>query len=636
MNRVFQLGERITVLPMIHGSGDCAIEVRRRILARRFECLAVPLPASFQHDVERAIDWLPAPTVVIQRSERRWGEPANADFGAVFAADADEHDPQPQVDELSEVSYVPIDPCQPVIAALRIAREERMRRAFIDLETDRFEPYSLSLPDPYALKRTSLERFAAAVLPTLPPLPVGQPRLRVAHMAKRLRELEQRYESVLFVCSIGDWPWIVDAYLDERPSETEATEVQATESFAVEPSSLLFLLGELPFITGLYERARAELDDDEHLSIDGIKELFITARDAYRQELRDRARQITPLLLSQILKYARNLTLMERRLTPDLFTLVTAAKQVAGDAFAVHVAETARQYPEGLTPPLDRLKMGVDKGQLRDGEVVRMVSRLPGPPLQWRSLTLQPRPREIDRQRWQMRWNPFSQCSWPPEDQQIENFRAHVFDRARQAMGADLVKTEKFTTSIKDGIDIRDTVRHWYDGEIYVKILPPNRGRLDCAVMLFDAPADPRRYPWRTTWFAEHADESTLAFFATNFREEMVGPGICQATYGGALLLYPPVAIPDIWHDPRLDFCETLEERLLGAACLHSRCAHIALLSPLAPGPGWRRLAKRFKKTFVHLPLSHFSDSTIQQLRRVHVLNGTQVRSYAADFIRRP
>lgn len=630
MDRVFQLGERITILPIIHGSGDCALEVRRRILARRFDCLAVPLPPSFQHDVEQAIDWLPTPTVVTQRAERRWDTPAS------ITSESSESELDADADSLAELSYVPIDPCQPVIAALRIAREERMRREFIDLETERFEAYSLTLPDPYALKRTSLERFAAAVLPTLPPVPAGQPRLRLAHMARRLRDLERRHDSVLMVCSLADWPWLVDAYLDNREEQAEAADPSSTEWFNLEPSSLLFLLGELPFITGLYERARAELDDDEHLSIDGIKELFITARDAYRKELRDRARKITPLVLSQILKYARNLTLMDRRLTPDLYTLVSAAKQVVGDAFAVQVAETAREYPATTAPPQPRIRMGIGQGRLADGELVNMVSRLPGPPLVWRSLSLQPRPQEIDKKRWQMRWNPFSQCSWPPEDQQIENFRAHLFDRAKQTMGADLVKTEKFTTSIKDGIDIRDTVRHWYDGEIYVKILPPNRGRLDCAVMLFDAPADPRRYAWRTTWFAEHADESTLAFFATNFREEIVGPGICQATYGGVLFLYPPIAIPDIWHDPRLDFCETLEERLLGAACLHSRCPQIVLLSPLVPGAGWRRLAKRFKKTFVHLPLSHFSESTIQQLRRVHVLNGTEVRSYAANFIRRP
>ena len=49
--------------------------------------------------------------------------------------------------------------------------------------------------------------------------------------------------------------------------------------------------------------------------------------------------------------------------------------------------------------------------------------------------------------------------------------------------------------------------------------------------MLFDSPADPRDYPWRTTWFAEHANESTLAFFASDFRDEPVGPGICLGTY---------------------------------------------------------------------------------------------------------
>ena len=167
-----------------------------------------------------------------------------------------------------------------------------------------------------------------------------------------------------------------------------------------------------------------------------------------------------------------------------------------------------------------------------------------------------------------MQWNPYSQCSWPPEDKLIEDFRAHVFDRARAVIGADLARTEPFTTSVMDGIDIRDTLRHWYEEKIYVKVLPPSRGKLDCVVMLFDAPADPRDYPWRTTWYAEHDEESTLAFFATDFHKEMVGPGIAMATYGGAMFLFPPVHIPDIFRDKRLDFTETLEERLLAAACL--------------------------------------------------------------------
>ncbi len=618
-----RISEKTAVLPVIHGSGDFAVQVRRVMLDERFDCLAVPLPPSFQASVEEAIGWLPSPTLILQHPP------------LLFRTDWTPESDDEEDDEEQAWSYVPIDPCQPVIAALRIALGEHIAREFIDLETTWFESYSGVLPDPYALKKVTLEHFSAAMLPALPRVAEGQPQARVARMAARLRQLEQRYDSILCICSVLDWPWIREAY-QQRPADPEDEPVGECEILQPAPKTLLFMLGELPFITGLYEQARAELGDDENLSIDGVKELLLAARTAYRSELGSRARRITPHLLSLTLKYIRNLSLIERRFTPDLYNIVMGAKQVCGDAFALHVAETARDYPRARDLGLDTIQLGIQRGRLPAGDVVPLVSRLPGPPLVWRNCQLRPRPEKRDQHRWRMQWDPFSQCSYPPEDELIENFRAHLFDRARAVIGADLARTEKFTTSIKDGIDIRDTLRHWYSGEIYVKVLPPTRGNLDCAVMLFDSPVDPRDYPWRTTWYAEHAEESTLAFYATDFRRELIGPGIGLATYGGALFLYPPVGIPDIWTDRRLDFAETLEERLLAAACLHSRSRQVVLLSALAPGAGWRRLAKRFGKTWVHLPLSQFSDATVQQLRMVHVLNGRHVRSYAAQFIRRP
>jgi hypothetical protein len=625
-DEVLRITPRITALPVIHGSGDCAVEVRRRMLAQRFDCLAVPLPPSFQSPVEQAITLLPYPTLVVQQPAENYAAPWQPE---------EELDEDQDDEELPDCSYVPVDPCQPVIAALRVAMGEHIPRAFLDLETAHFQTYSQVLPDPYALKRVSLPRFAAAVLPSIAALPEGQPPQRIARMACRLRALEKQYRSILLVCSILDWPWLRDACREGREDVDDET-IGDTRLYRPEPEKLLFMLGELPFITGLYEQARSQLDDDENLSIDGVKELLIAARQKYRVDLKSRARKITPHLLSLMLKYIRNLSLIERRFTPDLYTLVIAAKQVAGDQFALHVAETARDYPFPAPSGLDAISLGIERGRLPDGEVVDLTSRLPGPPIAWRSCQLRPRPERQQQQRWEMQWNPYSQCSYPPEDERIENFRAHLFDRARTVMGADLARTEKFTTSIQDGIDIRDTLRHWYEGDIYVKVLPPSQGGMDCAVMLFDSPADPRDYPWRSTWYAEHAEESTLAFFASDYRQEMLGPGIAVATYGGALFLFPPLVIPDIWRDQRLDFAETLEERLLAAACLHSRHRQIVLLSSLPPGAGWRRMARRFGKHFVHLPLSHFSDSTVQQLRIVHVLNGKQVRSYADKFIRRP
>jgi hypothetical protein len=619
---LLKFSDRITCVPVIHGSGDFAVEVRRLMLSEKFDCLAVPLPPSFKHDVEKAIATLPVVTLVAQAEPVTYG------------------------DEESEaaVNYVPIDPCQPVIAAIRVALGERMRREYIDLEVEHFQAYSGGFPDPYALKKLPLEKFAAAILPAVGRLPVGQPRGRVARMARRLVELEGRYKSTLFVCSMLDWPWVRGAYneikkenIERRTEEIEDAEVESTSIYQPNEKQLLFCLGELPFITGLYEQARAELDDDENLSIDGVKDLLITARDRYKDDLKRQARPLTPQLFSLLLKYVRNLSLVERRLTPDLYTLVIGSQQFAGDQFALHVAETARSYPYNGKTEYEGVSLGIDQIRLPDGTIARATNRLAGPTMVWRSLELKKRPDRVQQKLWQMRWNPFRQCSWPPEDVAIERFRTHTFAKAMQIIGQDLAKVEKFTTSVQDGIDIRETLRNWHTGDIYVKNFPPNRGSVDAVVMLFDSPADPRDYPYRITWRHEHDEESTLAFYATDWRKNVIGPGIAQATYGGCMLIFPPIewGIEDIWHDKFFDKADTMEERLLMAACWYSREKHVALLSAGPPGAAWRKIAKTFGKKLVHMPLSHFSTSTLQQLRIVHVLNGHEVRSYAAEFIRK-
>ena len=206
-------------------------------------------------------------------------------------------------DDGSPVSYVPVDPCQGVIAALRFAMEERLPRKFIDLETDRYEPYTTTLPDPYALKQLSVEKFAAAVAPFLEAADFDQWKARIDHMAWQLRELSIDHQRVLFVTNIVDWPWIREAFNDRELQKPADESVRDPEHYGVEPDTLYFLMREIPFIANLYEDARRELDDDEHLSIDGVKELLITSRDNYFAEYKNRARKITPSLMSRCLLY---------------------------------------------------------------------------------------------------------------------------------------------------------------------------------------------------------------------------------------------------------------------------------------------------------------------------------------------
>jgi hypothetical protein len=329
---------------------------------------------------------------------------------------------------------------------------------------------------------------------------------------------------------------------------------------------------------------------------------------------------------------------MDRRLTPDLYGLIVAAKQTAGDDFALALAETAREYPipasDAGDDPTPLLRMGIDQADVPNWGTSAMVNRLPGQAFSWRSCELHPRPPEQDRRRWRQYWNPYTVCSWPPEDDRIESFQCHVRDQAKAILGADLARSEKFTTSVMDGLDMRETLRHWHTGDIYVKVLPPSRGAIEIVVFLFDVPADPKRYTNRSTWYAEHAEESTLAFIATDPMQNLVGPGIAQAEYGGAFFLFPPRPIADIWTDPRLDFTDTLEERLLAGALINSRERYLAVVSAKPPPAAWRRLARRFGRKIIHLPLKRFSGQLIERLRQFHVLNGKWVRSYAAEFIR--
>jgi len=226
LETVFQLSPRVRVLPIRHGSGDMAQEVREALLAHRIDCLAVPLPPSVEDTVEQAIDQLPLISLVVL--------------------------PEPNREDTIIHSFIPIDPCQAVIMGIRVAIGEHITRAYVDCEVTIFEPSSYFTPDPYALKKVSLAAYASAILPFLhAPQPDSQRWRRITWMAFRLHELELDYESILCLCSIEDWPWLRMAYQDRAPYQTpEALEARPA-LFSVAPDSLYFILGELPYLTSV-------------------------------------------------------------------------------------------------------------------------------------------------------------------------------------------------------------------------------------------------------------------------------------------------------------------------------------------------------------------------------------------------
>ena len=238
---VFSVGSWLTLIPVVHGSAAYAIALRQELLSRPFDALAVPLPESFEQEVLRGVDRLPALSAVVRLSAPEEDSESMARRG----------------------TYVPIDPCQGVIAAIRLALGERKAIEWIDSEGDEIQNHAPVFADCYAIRHTTLERFCSAMIPAIPPLSSGlgsgQLVQRIDAMASRLIAMRTKYRWITALCPLEAWPWLREAICkkletpadrsQELPEQTEES-FYAPELYGVDPRSYLFLLGELHLSLG--------------------------------------------------------------------------------------------------------------------------------------------------------------------------------------------------------------------------------------------------------------------------------------------------------------------------------------------------------------------------------------------------
>lgn len=648
----------VEALPLIHGRLPFALAVRERMLAQRHGALAVELPRSLREAVLKGIRRLPAVHAVVYR------EPAAGE-----AVPTEEGQP-------SRAWYVPIDPCDAIIEALRIADRERIPMHFVDAEVEQFSGQMLRVPDSHALLTLGVSAFYQAVLGPLRALHPATPEddVRERHMAARLHDLSRSVgenRNILFLCGMAHWERIL-GILNRRAGQLHdapGPPVDEVMLVQVDSSFVYHMLGETPHATNAFERHRSGFEIDRHDQVLAVKELLLEAREHYEKNHQDSLERATPAALRTVLNYTRKLTVSAGRLTPDLYSLVVAAKGVVGNDFALSVLEVARAYPPNSgsdapdTPPegavasesVEEFEQESEDSWSPDGdpdswkdaqprrtgsppqvnqEVEQLISRTPGAYREIKRVKLEERPPPADQERWRTAWDPYHQCSWPPEDVVIENLRTYVSSRCLSMAGLDRVNTEEFSASLKDGLALRETLRDLPRRKLHVRIEPRIPGRVGAVVIIFEEDDAGTRYPWRATWMAEHDQESTLAFYATNFMDDIVGPGIGRAWYGGCMFVYPPVLIPDVWDDLRFEKARRPSERLLLAALTYSNERFIAHVSARPPSDEIRATAETLGRHIVHLPLTTFSARTLEKVRRVHVLNGQSVRSFAQRYIR--
>jgi hypothetical protein len=233
---------------------------------------------------------------------------------------------------------------------------------------------------------------------------------------------------------------------------------------------------------------------------------------------------------------------------------------------------------------------------------------------------------------WAEQLNGNSICSYPPEDIVIEDFGRFLKKKAHSILTEERTRVEPFENSLLDGVDLRETLRHWHQKKIFVKRMERTHGNVGSVIVVFDEDRD-NRYRYLTTWLGEHSNESDMAFYSTHPFEHMVGPGIGRAEYGGFLMSTPPLRMRDVWNDPDYDFAETKAERLLMAGLDYSMERYVAYVAPRPPRSIFRSIAIQLRRQILYVPIGQLSPQRIKKLRVVHVLDGYDKRQFAKDYI---
>jgi hypothetical protein len=318
-------------------------------------------------------------------------------------------------------------------------------------------------------------------------------------------------------------------------------------------------------------------------------------------------------------------------LAPGVYEWVVAARGVADDNLAWEAFAAARAYPwqidtaEIETARVDGDMLDLGTRQVRFHRRFFRVKR--------RLIPVRTRPTTDDPAEWIEGFDATGICSYPPEDLVIEDYGRYLQHRAVSILSAENQRSEPFTTSMLDGLDLRETLLHWHEGRVWVRELGRAPGQAGSVVAVFDEDRAGTAYPYLLTWLGEHDQESDMALYATDPTQQIVGPSIMRATYGGFLLTSPPGRLYDVWRDPDYRGARSKADVLIMAAVDYSRDKLVVHLGPSPPSEVMRAYAARQAKRLVHIPLGSVSPVTVRRIRVVHILAGRDTRKIAAEYV---
>ena len=624
----------VELFGVVPNRAEFALEVRRQILERKPSIVAVELPMTLEAVYLRSVERLPELSVILYEEPRK-----------------------------DHAVYIPVEVTDALIEAVRTALEIGARVEFIDPDlSDRLREEDY-YPDTYALQRVGVEAYTKRYLGT-PAAPSDDDRVQAEGMAWRVQQVAQG-DDLFVVVSLKMMRPLRDALDRTQTRPMKKVVREGISIFNIHPDCLGDVMLEAPIVQAVYERQRAGTPLEEP-----VERFRFSERFGFGVVERDRSREKDEALVAAAAKpfdrqaiyfaifdqaelahernsgetlerwhrrlwarYTRNLAAVQHRLVADAFDLVVAARSIVDDNFAWELLELANTYPAQKTET-DLMTINVSGSDvwIHTRKVAlhrRTKSRKTG----LRPRGLKGRKREKTPGEWKKEWRGDGICSYPPEDLVIENYGVFLKKKGKSILSEERSRTEAFSTSLLDGIDLKETLRNWHERTIYVRENQKVQGEVGAIVVIFDEDRD-EHYPYCVTWLGEHQNESDMALYASDPFENFVGPGIGRAEYGGLLLTLPSQRLMDVWTDPDYTFAESKPERLLLAGLDYSLDRIVVYVAAKPPRSIFRSIAAHLGRKIVYIPIGQLSPVALKKIRVMHVLDSHDRREIAKDYIR--
>lgn len=595
--------------PVVPGKLEFAASVRRTLLLEQPQIVAVELPVTLSGAYIEAVGRLPAMSVIIYADEEQPLHPAAGD------------------PEESSVVYVPVEPADPFIEAIRTAREIGAQVTFLDPDIGERPHLRGEFPDTYALQSIGLERYIEAY--RLFPQPRSEAIARYAEgIAWKLQGADPLARTFV-VLSLNLLDPVLDAMEQPQPepASRRRSEIQVVNPH---PACLAEITTDAPFLQERYEDYRQTFLEEN--AVDRRRAQFAllrAAETAYEKNTGERVAHWQRRLLA---RYSRNLAFTVHMLSPTLFDLTVAARSIVDDNYGWEVWDTGGRYRFQLEQSdLPTAHISGDEVWI-DTKRFRLRRRLPTAKRRSRPAGLRQRPKERFPGEWASELDGDSVCSYPPEDLVIEGFGQFLKKKGKSILSEERSRSEPFSTSLLDGIDLRETIRNWHEGRVYVREAHKVQGEVGSVIVIFDEDAE-GRYEYMTTWLGEHQNESDMAFYGTFPFSNLVGPGIGRSEYGGFLMTLPAGRMHNVWFDPDYDFAENKPERLLLAGIEYSLEKFVVYVAAKPPRSVFRNIAARMGRCIVYIPLGQLSPLTLRKIRVVHILDGHDKRAIAKEYL---